>query len=302
MRATVKAGTRREEDSSGAHKRGRHGLNTISLNRGEGVKNTIPGTLCGLWDGDRKRNSLCTPQQNSHLQRPVRFSTVLTIYEWNSLSLSNLLRILLVVSDRNYNSHLLKPKTKRKMTDEEGARETQRKGKGWEERRRKEAHATEKLGTGVRSGTRVTSLRLSLILLPPLFWSHVGSTLSRALSFTSKFNFQELYPTFLETSRRLFLKDIFPLILKKKKNNLKTLWVQLIWLGSPMHTWSSTHTKWMQRGLIRWWFSYWASTLGQALGKGLRAPCWAKIDTFWNSRGVTGNPKIKNIIDFIMVS
>ena len=80
---------------------------------------------------------------------------------------------------------------------------------------------------------------------------------------------------------------------------MKTLWVQLIWLGSPMHTWSSTHTKWMQRGLIRWWFSYWASTVGQALGKGLRAPCWAKIDTFWNSRGVTGNPKIKNIIDFI---
>ena len=64
---------------------------------------------------------------------------------------------------------MLEPKIKRKMTNEEEAREVERKGKGWEERERKEAQATEKLIIGVRSGMRVTSLRLSLILLPPQF-------------------------------------------------------------------------------------------------------------------------------------
>lgn len=140
----------------------------------------------------------------THTCRDQSGSLLSSLSRSGILSLSNLLRILSVVSDRNYNSHLLEPKIKRKMTNEEEAREVERKGKGWEERERKEAHATERLIVGVRSGMWVTSLRLSLILFPPQFWSCVGSTLSQAHSFMSKFNFQELYPTFLATSRRLF--------------------------------------------------------------------------------------------------
>lgn len=117
---------------------------------------------------ETENKSLCTTAEHT-CREPVRFSTVLTIQEWNSLSPTYSGGILSVSSDRNYNSTCSEPKIKRKMTNEEEAREVERKGKSWEERERKEAHATEGSSLGSDPGMWVTSLRLSLILLPPQF-------------------------------------------------------------------------------------------------------------------------------------
>ena len=66
---------------------------------------------------------------------PPAPSLSLSLSLTSSLSLSKLLRVLLVASDRNYNSHLIKPKKREKKDEEEEKGEERKAGRKGKERR-----------------------------------------------------------------------------------------------------------------------------------------------------------------------